>query len=553
MIPKVAFLLGAGLGERLRPMTLATPKPLMPIWNTPLLFHTLRQLATWGVKEVYINTHWLPDTMEAAIKSYQGPLTLHCLYEPEILGTGGALRCLKSLLREDEPFWLINGDIVFNVNAQPIIEAFQRSGGFAAAWLEPTLGPRTVEMDYQQRITCWASPTPDIEHTYTFTGVSLLSKKVLNHLPETPKMCSIIKAFEAAMYENCFVRGVVVPGAYWNDAGTPEAYLQVHRDAMKLPHLVDYTQAATVLPAPEVEASLQLLQWPAKETIVIPLGRRGSNRTFWRLVHQKQSVIAIAYESEERAENARYAACARALKKVGVNVPNVLHDSPNLLLLQDLGDKTLDKFLPKDDTHPEPMDKLTATMTQLALFHEADIGALELEPTFDEKLLQWEYDFYQTHVAPLPEEALDELHQLKALLAKEPQVLMHRDFQSSNILWFHQRPYIIDFQGMRKGPALYDLASFLYDPYVNWSDAAISHAVKLYAEVSGRDLQDLCAKLPYAGLQRLLQAIGAYHRLAKVGQKRFLAYLPIATARAINLAHHVGYTHLAQALSKNQS
>ncbi|MDO5462947.1 MAG: sugar phosphate nucleotidyltransferase [bacterium] len=548
MIPTTAFVLGAGLGERLRPMTLATPKPLMPIWNQPLLEHTLRILESWGIQEVYINTHWLPDAMEAYVNAYAGSLKLHILHEPEILGTGGALRCMKKHLK-DEAFWLINGDIVFQADATPIVEAFHRSGAFAAAWLDPSVGPRTVEMDFKQRITCWASPTPKVEHTYTFTGVSLLSKKVLNYLPETPKMCSIVEAFNAAMYDNHFVQGVVQKEAYWNDAGTPEAYLQVHRDAQRLPQLKAYTLHANTLPAPEVAQALAALHWDLADTIVIPMGKRGSNRTFWRLVHKKDAAIAIAYESVERVENRRYADCARCLKKAGVNVPSVLSDQPGLLLLQDLGDSTLDKHLPKNNG-PEPIDKIEAAMKQLAKFHAAKTGTLELEPTFDQTLLEWEHNFYQTHVAPLPKAAQKELQQLIDVLSKEPMVLMHRDFQSTNILWYNKRPYIIDFQGMRKGPALYDLASFLYDPYLTWSDEVIQHAITTYALTAHRDAEEIRQKLPYAGLQRLLQAIGAYHRLASVGQTRFLAYIPTAQTRAINFAKALGLSALAKALDR---
>jgi aminoglycoside/choline kinase family phosphotransferase len=549
MIPKTAFLLGAGLGERLRPMTLATPKPLMPIWNQPLLRHTLTTLATWGVKDVYINIHWLPEVMQDYLQAYHGPLTLHPIYEPEILGTGGALRCMYDRLKDDEACWLINGDIVFNLNPTPLIEAFQQSGNFGAAWLEPTLGPRTVEMDFKNRITCWQSPTPKVDHTYTFTGISLLSKKLLSYLPSTPPCCSIVEAFNAAMYDNHFVIGVTQKEAYWNDAGTPEAYLQVHRDTKEKASLKHYTIGATISPDPIVDQALKALQWPLAETILIPMGKRGSNRTFWRLVYEKKAAIAIAYESIERIENRRYADCARSLKAAGVHVPTVLSDTPGLLILEDLGDQTLDKFVPKGNT-PDPIDKIKATMLQLAKFHATQTGSLELEPTFDKTLLKWEHDFYQTHVAPLPENTHSELQTLIDTLATEPLVLMHRDFQSTNVLWFNKRAYIIDFQGMRKGPAIYDLASFLYDPYLTWSDEVIECALQTYALASKRDIEDLRLKLPYAGLQRLLQAIGAYHRLASVGQKRFLAYLPIAIERAVQLATQLGLKNLAKALQQ---
>lgn len=551
MIPTTAFLLGAGLGERLRPMTLATPKPLMPIWNRPLLAHTLSILERWGIREVYINTHWLPEAMTAFVDAYTGPLTLHLLHEPTILGTGGALRCMKQHLTDTDAFWLVNGDIVFQADAQPLVDAFEASGRFAAAWLEPSIGPRTVEMDFKQRITCWHSPTPGVTHTYTFTGVSLLSKKVLDYLPETPLACSIVDAFNAAMCDNHFVQGALQSKAYWNDAGTPAAYLQVHRDTQNAPTLAAYRSAANLSPAPEVDEALAALQWPLADTIIIPMGKRGSNRTFWRLVYNRKAAIAIAYESIERVENRRYADCARVLKKAGVNVPAILFDTPGLLILEDLGDNTLDKYLPKGNA-PDPLAEIEATMQQLARFHGATTGKLTLEPTFDASLLKWEHDFYQTHVAPFPADVQPELQQLIDVIAKEPHVLMHRDFQSTNVLWHKARPYLIDFQGMRRGPAIYDLASFLYDPYLTWSPEVHQHAIDHYATAAQRDPEALRRLLPYAALQRLLQAIGAYHRLAKVGQKRFLAFIPVATTRAITLAQSLGFNALATALQHHR-
>ncbi|MBR4317769.1 MAG: phosphotransferase [Kiritimatiellae bacterium] len=594
--PTIAFVLGAGFGERLRPMTLATPKPLMPIWNRPLLAHTLDQLVAWGVKTVYINTHWLPDCLRAFMAAYQGPLTLHELHEPEILGTGGCLRALKPHVK-DEPFWLVNGDIVFNCSPEPLMEAFEQSGAFAAAWLEPKRGPRTVEVDYAGRVTCWASPTPGVEHTYTFTGVSLLSAKVIDFLPPEKTMCSVVDAFNAAMYAGNFVRAAVQKEAYWNDAGTLKAYLQVHKDVKKMPALASYAQAAATLPAPELEAVLKALRWNLDETVVIPLGRRGSQRTFWRLVGNKRSVIAIAYQTEGRVENARYAACANGLAKAGVAVPKVVLDKPNLMVLEDLGDDTLDHYAKQiredlevahvcscgeehetcddegcacghhhDDEpcscgghhhdegctcghHHEPEHPiLTKVMTLLATFHHADVGDLPLEPSFDQALYDWEVGLYEQFVAPFSPEAKAELQGLQQTLLAEPLVLVHRDFQSSNLLWKQDAPFVIDFQGMRRGAALYDLASFLADPYTDWGEATTEVALRAYAKASGRAVEELQRNLPCAIVQRLIQAIGAFHRLASVGQPRFLAYVPTARARAAQAAERLGCTHLAQAL-----
>jgi aminoglycoside/choline kinase family phosphotransferase/dTDP-glucose pyrophosphorylase len=612
--PQIAFVLGAGFGERLRPMTLATPKPLMPIWNRPLLAHTLALLERWGVREVYINTHWLPERIREFIAAYQGGLILHELHEPEILGTGGCLRALKPHLK-GEPFWLVNGDIVFDCAPEPIMAAFEASGYFAAAWMESKKGPRTVESDYAGRVTCWASPTPGVEHTYTFTGVSLLSPEVIDFLPAEKPMCSVVEAFNAAMYAGRFVRVAEQPSAYWNDAGTLATYLQVHRDVKKSPALAAYAVDADKAPAPEVKKVLAQLKWKLDETIVIPLGTRGSQRTFWRLVGPRRSVIAIAYETTGRAENARYAACAHALAKAGVPVPRVLVDKPKLLVLEDFGDDTLDHYAAHIRETLEPIthhecacghdhkeghechchedghechchegghechchdekvagnqltdnSQLTTencrlvchspmlgqVMEMLAAFHAVDTGDLTLEPAFDQKLYDWEVGLYEQFVAPFSAEAKEEWKRLQAVLLAEPQVLVHRDFQSSNILWCNQRPGVIDFQGMRRGAALYDIASFLADPYTDWGPYATADALKAYAKASGRDEVDLAAGLPCAVVQRLTQAIGAFHRLASVGQPRFLTYVPLARTRAVAAAEAAGYPAIAKCLLGN--
>lgn len=577
-----AFILGAGLGTRLRPMTLGTPKPLMPVWNIPLLTHTLLRLESWGIREVCINTHWLPEAMHGFIASYRGPLTLHERHEPDILGTGGCLRHLPDSFR-GHPFWLINGDIAFEAAPEPIEEAFRLSGDFAAAWLEPKAGPRTVEMDYAGRITCWHSPTPGAGRTYTFTGVSLLSPKILECLPAGERACSVIDAFEAAMAEGRFVRGAVQKDAYWNDVGTPETYLALHRDALARPTLSHYAAGAANLPTPDTERAVKALNWEAARTAVIPMGRRGSQRTFWRLVNGRQAAIAVIYESDRRPENARYAACAGALRKNRVPVPGVLADLPGLLILEDLGDATLDRFVGGINeeiaiaqaraeaetghchTHdgdgpacscghphhrPAPHSvRLRQVMEMLAAFHRTDVGGLPLEAPFDDSLCAWEIALYETHVRPFSEAAHAELRIVRDRLLDAPPVLMHRDFQSSNILWHRNRPWVIDFQGMRRGPALYDLASFLYDPYVSWTPEAREAAAAAYAEASGGDPGQIRAGLPYAGIQRLTQALGAYGRLSSVGQPHFLRFAAPARARASALAAEVGLTALAAELA----
>ncbi|MDD4102635.1 MAG: sugar phosphate nucleotidyltransferase, partial [Kiritimatiellae bacterium] len=206
-LPAKALVLAAGLGERLRPLTLQSPKPLLPLWGVPLLGRILDMLEAWGVREVAINLHWRPEMIRQYLAGRESDLLVRFSHEPEILGTGGALRPLRSFL-EDGPFWVVNSDIVAAaLDSAPLLSALKAGNGLAAAWLEPKKGPRTVEADRKGRVTCFRSPTPGVPGTFTFCGAQVVSPRVFDFLPEN-KVCSIIEAYERAMEQGVFVDGV---------------------------------------------------------------------------------------------------------------------------------------------------------------------------------------------------------------------------------------------------------------------------------------------------------------------------------------------------------
>ena len=217
----------------------------------------------------------------------------------------------------------------------------------------------------------------------------------------------------------------------------------------------------------------------------------------------------------------------------------------SFLLVPDASkNRTFRKYFPEGGARVgvfgRPGEKARGGQSLLARF---SVEALTKE--FYAALYDWEVDLHERFAAPFPPEARAELAHVRDALLAEPTVLVHRDFQSSNLLWHAKRPWVIDFQGMRRGPALYDLASFLYDPYVDWGEAVREAAIDAYAQAANRDAGALRATLPLAGLQRLTQAIGAYHRLASVGQPRFLAYVPTARATAAALAEKAHLPALA--------
>lgn len=127
----------------------------------------------------------------------------------------------------------------------------------------------------------------------------------------------------------------------------------------------------------------------------------------------------------------------------------------------------------------------------------------------------------------LPDAVRADLETVADVLARQRPVLVHRDCQSSNVLYRNGgEPTFIDFQGMRLGAAAYDLASLLYDPYAPLGEKERRALAKLYP----------VDKLAYGAVQRLVQALGAFGRLASVGQPRFEAYVPRALANLLAAA-----------------
>ncbi len=124
-----AMILAAGLGTRMRPLTLLRAKPVLPVLNRPLLHWTLEHLARHGVDDVVVNLHHLPDTVSEALEEWpRSAMRLRYSREGRILGTAGGPRAVRDLFG-DEPFLLINGDMLFDFDVGRARGASSRLGG----------------------------------------------------------------------------------------------------------------------------------------------------------------------------------------------------------------------------------------------------------------------------------------------------------------------------------------------------------------------------------------------------------------------------------------
>ncbi|MEI6279471.1 MAG: sugar phosphate nucleotidyltransferase, partial [Verrucomicrobiae bacterium] len=173
-----AFVLGAGLGTRLRPLTERRPKPLVPIYGKPLITFAFDHLIANGAASFVINTHHCPEAYESLRGGgpYRGhPLTFQ--HEPVLLDTGGGIKNVGRLIG-NEPFVVYNGDVLADFPLRPAITSHLASGNIATLILRSSGGPLHVQ--------CRDGRVSDIRNvirnsndpSFLFTGISLLSPEI---------------------------------------------------------------------------------------------------------------------------------------------------------------------------------------------------------------------------------------------------------------------------------------------------------------------------------------------------------------------------------------
>ncbi len=524
-----AIVLAAGHGTRLRPFTCATPKPLMPVWGEPMLGRVVALLRSWGVDDIVINSHCLHEQVKAWADGYRRGATaagdkvkIKVSYEPEILGTGGVLNPLREWIG-DEPFYLVNGDIVVENAPDPVakVRNFDSPSVIGCALVSES-GPRTIEVEPESGfVTNWRSDDAGWDGTCTYCGISALKPEILKFVKPSG-FSSIVSAYEEAMMRGKFVKAVKSREMLWTDAGTIPSYIDLNRDG----------DDNAFSDFPQVKAALEAVR--AGDRVEF-LGARGSERVFFRC----DKGVIILYDDGNRDENGLYAGHARFLASKGVPVPEVLADlrAIKTLVLADAGSE---RMMSRDE-YAKVVEGLAAFNS---LGGDPELADLNMLPGFDDETWEWERDLFAKHCLKtrfsrdLPQDVKAELEKVAAVLESEPKALVHRDFQSTNVLWKNGEYRFIDFQGMRFGPAAYDLASLVYDPYASLGEDDRDALVSLYAEKCARpEIKDI---LPMAAVQRLSQCLGAYGRLASVGQPQFARYVMPALRNMASAAGKAG-------------
>ena len=231
-----AILLAGGKGTRLRPLTVHTPKPIVPIFNRPFLYYQLdllRQVPE--IDEAILSLNYQPRRIEEIFGEGEGlGIRLRYVVEPQPLGTGGAIRYAGDQLTESVV--VFNGDVLTQVDLGAVLRLHRERKARATIVLTPVENPRAyglVETDGDRNIKRFLEKPGEDEITCNTinAGIYVLEPETFDRIPKDTAW-SIERSFFPSLIERGETFVAYVYDGYWIDIGTPAKYLQVHRDIM---------------------------------------------------------------------------------------------------------------------------------------------------------------------------------------------------------------------------------------------------------------------------------------------------------------------------------
>ncbi|MEV0258075.1 NDP-sugar synthase [Streptomyces sp. NPDC050732] len=233
-----AILLVGGKGTRLRPLTVHTPKPMVPAAGVPFLTHQLARARAAGVDHIVLATSYLAEVFEPYFGDGSA-LGLHIEYvtETEPLGTGGAIRNVASRLHSDpeEPVLIFNGDILTGLDIRALVATHEESGADVSLHLTKVDDPRAyglVPTDPSGRVTAFLEKPQTPEEIVTDqinAGAYVFRRSVIDTIPAGRPVSVERETFPGLLASGAHLQGMV-DSTYWLDLGTPQAFVRGSAD-----------------------------------------------------------------------------------------------------------------------------------------------------------------------------------------------------------------------------------------------------------------------------------------------------------------------------------
>jgi mannose-1-phosphate guanylyltransferase len=225
-----AMILAAGLGTRLRPLTFDRPKALMPVGNRPMIDRVIEYLKRYNTDDLIVNAHHHQEQLVAYLdKGRPFGLNIRVKVEPKILGTGGGIKNTEGFW-DDEPFVVINGDILTDIDLIRAYRAHKKKGNLITLIVHDCKPFNQIRINERldiMEIAPKASPG-----RLAFTGVHIIDPEILSHIPKD-RFYNIIDCYQKLIEEGSPIRAYVSKGHYWRDVGTVESYFLANREVLQ--------------------------------------------------------------------------------------------------------------------------------------------------------------------------------------------------------------------------------------------------------------------------------------------------------------------------------
>jgi NDP-sugar pyrophosphorylase family protein len=232
-----ALILAGGKGTRMRPLTVYTPKPIVPFLNRPFLLFQIEILRRAGIKDITLSLSYQPDKIEHLLSDgAEHGVNLRYVTEPSPMGTGGAYKYAAEAIRETTI--VFNGDILTDLGVSKVIEFHRQKQAEATIVLTPVENPSAyglVETDEESKVLRFSEKPKQEELVNLKTkninaGIYILEPSVLDLIPKDENYSFEYNVFPDLLKNEKSFYAYVLTGNYWRDIGTPNSYLNAHHD-----------------------------------------------------------------------------------------------------------------------------------------------------------------------------------------------------------------------------------------------------------------------------------------------------------------------------------
>lgn len=291
-----ALILAGGKGTTLRPLTVYTPKPIVPVANRPFLLYQLEILANAGITDVTLSLSYQPNKIEDLIgDGSEYGVSITYVTEPSPMGTAGAYRFAVG--QTEETTIVLNGDVLTNVDLQAVVERHRSGGAEATIAIARVPDPSNyglVETDTDGRVISFIEK-PSVEEIRALgidtinAGIYVLEPSVLGLIEEGANCSFEYLVFPTLLESGRPVLSYPIRDGYWRDIGTPESYLSAHHDILagKLPHVfIDRTTSPETAPTALIDSTSVI-----GENCVIKPNARVVNSVLGPGVHVEEKAV----------------------------------------------------------------------------------------------------------------------------------------------------------------------------------------------------------------------------------------------------------------------